>query len=208
MTVIVTSSDRFDLLQRTLDSFLALNTYPIEKYVINEDSGNPACVENIIRRYGDSFHILYHPQREGLSRALDNLLLHVDTEYVFNIEDDWEFYGNPRFLFESVEILETCESINQVWIRDPKDHRHPLSRAENWYEVEKDYRGHWGGFSFNPSLRRTAEVRAMFPNGFREFGEESACSRHAEACGYRAVSLLNPAIRHIGWGRHTENFMH
>lgn len=207
ITVIVTSSNRFDLLERTLDSFLALNRWPIEKYVLNEDSGNAECCEKIIRKYGHLFHVLWHPGREGLSTALDNLMKHVDTPYVFNIEDDWEFYGNRKFMEESLRILQDRQDIHQVWIRDWNDHKHPVKCYNDDYDmVSKGYQGHWGGFSFNPALRRTADIRRFFPNGFKEFGDEAACSAHVEKQGYLAASLRRPAIRHIGWGRHTENF--
>lgn len=207
ITVIVTSSDRFDLLCRTLDSFLALNTYPIHKYVLNEDSGNRETTARIIKRYGHLFHVLHHPGREGLSKALDNLMLHVDTQYVFNIEDDWMFRGNANFIQESVEILEGRQDVHQVWIRDKRDHKHPVVTEHPMYDrVTKGYMGIWHGFSFNPSLRRTADIRRMFPNGFSEFGDEVICNRHAHELGYNAVSLTKSAIRHIGWGRHTENF--
>lgn len=209
ITVIVTSSNRFDLLERTLDSFLALNTYPIEKYIINEDSGNVECVKKIIDKYGHLFHVLFHPKREGLSTALDNLIKHVETEYVFNIEDDWEFFGNPNFMQESLDILEDYPKFNQVWIRDKKDHKHPLEPYNSKFDlVLKGYQGHWGGFSFNPSLRRLEDIKQLFPNGFKEFGDEALCSKQAEKYGYNTASLTNPAIRHIGYGRHTENFKH
>ena len=155
------------------------------------------------------FHVLFHPKREGLSTALDNLIKHVETEYVFNIEDDWEFFGNPNFMQESLDILEDYPKFNQVWIRDKKDHKHPLEPYNSKFDlVLKGYQGHWGGFSFNPSLRRLEDIKQLFPNGFKEFGDEALCSKQAEKYGYNTASLTNPAIRHIGYGRHTENFKH
>src|SRR5271170_1236016 len=40
VTVVVTSCGRQDLLERTMDSFLKYNRYPISKYIIVEDSGD------------------------------------------------------------------------------------------------------------------------------------------------------------------------
>lgn len=209
ITVIITSSNRFHLLERTLDSFLALNTYPIHKYILNEDSGNIACVEKILHKYGHLLHVLYHPGREGLSAAWDNLLRNVDTPYIFNLEDDWEFFGNDQFMQQSVDILNESIGIHQVWCRDPTDHNHPLAPPEpgkTYQIVQKGYQGHWGGFSFNPALRRTVDLHRMFPNGLREYGDEAACSKRAESFGYMAASLVNPACRHIGYGHHTKGF--
>lgn len=211
VTLVITSSNRFDLLQRTLDSFLALNTYPIEKIVINEDSGNAECAGKIIQRYGCIAHVLFHPFREGLSKALDNLLKHVETEYVFTCEDDWLFEGNKDFIKESLQIMNNMADINQVWVRAHKDHQHPLGPVEvlqgvKARYVEKGYQGHWGGFSFNPALRRMSDIKRLFPNGFAEYGDEAVCSKHVESIGYRAVSLEHSACKHIGWNRHTEGF--
>lgn len=211
VTLVITSSNRFDLLCQTLDSFLALNTYPIEKIIINEDSGNIECATKIIQRYGHIAHVLYHPVREGLSKAIDNLLKHVETEFVFTCEDDWLFEGNSHFIPNSIAVMKEYPQINQVWVRDKNDHNHPLGpirRMNNIYlrEVLKGYQGHWGGFPFNPGLRRMSHIAEMFPNGFAEFGDEAVCSKHVESLGYFAVSLEHSACRHIGYGRHTEGF--
>jgi len=212
VTVIITSSNRFDLLERTLDSFLALNTYPIHRYILNEDSGNQECLKKIQQRYGHIIEIHFQPQRRGLSAAWDHLLSHVTTDYVFNLEDDWLFSGNRHFMHHAVSILEKNSTIHQVWVRDPLDHSHPLYahpdyKSCNYYIVEKNYRTEkWGGFTFNPSLRRLTDLRRFFPRGLHRFGDEAICSRHVEAVGYSAVSLTDPACRHIGWDRHSEGF--
>ena len=38
VSLVITSCGRFDLLERTLDSFFEYNTYPIKKVIITEDS--------------------------------------------------------------------------------------------------------------------------------------------------------------------------
>lgn len=211
VTFILTSSNRFDLLCQTIDSFMAVNEYPISKFIINEDSGNKECANKILKRYGDYMHVLFHPKREGLSKAIDTLIRNVDTEYVFTCEDDWLFENNRNFISESLNILLSNPHIHQVWIRKNTDHAHPLGEPFELNgikvrDVLKGYQGHWGGFTFNPSLRRMSDIRNMFPMGFSLFGDEALCSKHVERIGYDAVSLVNHACKHIGWGRHTENF--
>lgn len=209
VTVIITSCNRFDLLERTLDSFLATNTYPIERYILNEDGASWTCIQRIQEKYGHFIDILYPIQRQGLSAAWDTLLSHVTTEYIFNLEDDWHFSGNPHFLHQAVDILEANQFIHQVWVRDPRDHQHPLTvhPSGQYYTVEKGYRTEkWGGFTFNPSLRRRSDLLRFFPNGIRQYGDEANCSRRVEAMGYSAVSLIEPACVHIGWNRHTPGF--
>lgn len=211
ITVVITSSNRFDLLERTLDSFFRVCKYRVERIIINEDSGNAECARRIINKYGGIVHLLYHPHREGLSTALDNLIKNVNTPFVFTCEDDWLFEANPEFMHQSMAIMLNNLDVHQVWIRHKTDHGHPLGNVFQLdgvpvREVLKNYQGHWGGFSFNPTLRRMSDIKHFFPNGFAEFGDEAVCSRHVEKMGYRAVSLEHSAIKHIGNGRHTEGF--
>lgn len=211
ITFAITSSNRFDLLEQTLDSFLRLNKYPIEKYLLHEDSGNLQCLERIFQKYGKQFTIIYQPKREGLSNALDNLLSLVRTPYVFTCEDDWLFDGNRWFMQQSLEILEKYSYIHQVWIRAGNDHGHPLGPVTDFgntqvRNVKQGYKTHWNGFSLNPGLRRMSDLKLFFPNGLREYGDEIICAQRTAQFDYRAVSLVNHACKHIGYGRHTANF--
>ena len=40
ITLCLTSCNRWNLLEKTIDSFLKLNSYPIKEYLIYEDSNN------------------------------------------------------------------------------------------------------------------------------------------------------------------------
>ena len=212
ITVIVTSCGRFDLLEQTLDSFHHLNIYPIHSHIIKEDSGKIAHFEKIYAKYRHRFSILFDKgNRSGLSKSLDHLLSEVTTDYVFTCEDDWFFAGNPNFIQDSLTILEHNPDIHQVWIRNPKDHGHPLGKPYllNGIEVQDvlpGYQTHWNGFSLNPGLRRMSDLKLFFPNGLREYGDEIICAQRTAQFDYRAVSLVNHACKHIGYGRHTANF--
>lgn len=213
VTFVITSSNRFDLLERTLDSFFKLNTYPVVKFILHEDSGNRECLQKIVAKYGDRFHVIAAPKREGLSKAIDNCLRLVETEYVFTCEDDWLFESNPNFMSDALCVMKAVPDIKQVWIRHPADHSHPLLPAIRIgnvpiQKVTKGYQGKWNGFSFNPALRRMSDYRRMFPNGFQEFGDEIICAQHTETFhnGYLAYSLVNSVVKHIGWNRHTTGF--
>lgn len=211
ITFILTSSNRFDLLQQTMDSFLKLNKYPIKRFIISEDSTSEKCFNNIKSRYGKRCEVILQPTRLGYSLHVDSLLKMVDTEYVFTCEDDWLFYANPDFMEMSLRIYREHPDIHQVWIRDSKDHQHPLSPIKkisgiDCREVLKGYQGTWGGFSLNPGLRRMSDLKSIFPNGLHEYGDEIICNQRANECSYKAVSLVQSSIKHIGWNRHTKGF--
>lgn len=216
ITFVITTSDRIDLLKSTLSSFRKL--FPaawhlFDKRILHEDSGNTEIHACILRDHSESFDCIIMPeQKVGYSQALDNCLKFVKTEYVFTSEDDWSYYRNPQAINQSIKILDNHPEINQVWIRDPKDHNHPLSKTTYILSgvqvraVSRGYLGAWNGFSLNPGLRRMSDLKHFFPNGLAEYGDEIDCARRTAQFDYKAVSLLDHAIRHSGWDRHTKNF--
>jgi len=216
ITVCLTSCNRFDLLERTLDSFLALNIYPIEKYIINEDSGSKEVIKRIIDKYGDLVHIIRSPKNEGLLKSIDNMYSLVDTPYIFGLEDDWEFSGNANFMQESLDILENNKNIHQVWIRRniSNDWIEPQSFG-TYKMIKSPHLGGWSGFTFNPSLKRTEDYKIFFPNGMNKFNHignpgisELNCNNHVFPLGYRAAILTNSACDHIGEGKSVTEHLH
>lgn len=216
ITMLVTSCDRLDLLDKTLRSFFALNTYPIEKLILHEDRARTCGdrVVNLMKRICPqnlpTTIVLSHGR--GLSASLDLLFNMAETDLVFTCENDWHFQGNPNFMEDSVKLLKALPSVHQVWIRNKNDHGHPLGKIHSqdgvlFRHVQKGYKDNWGGFSWNPGLRRKKDWAKMFPKGYAEYGDEILCNHVANIHNYTAVSLVNTACRHIGYGRHTNGFV-
>jgi hypothetical protein len=210
LTIIVTSCDRFDLLERTLDSFFALNTYPYVAFHVHNDSLNaaPLCVK---QKYSDKGITWHDGVKRGLSASWDYLVGLVETEYFFNIEDDWLFDGNEYFIQDSIYLMKF--GFDQVWIRDNKDHKHPLQKPETVFDFDNRYEIYinqvnktkdWCGFTFNPSVRQLSTWKRLFPKGISGM-DEIDISRMVYN-NYQAASLVNSACKHIGWNRHTNDF--
>ncbi len=209
ITFCITSCNRFDLLERTIDSFLKLNKYPIKKYILNEDSGNTEIINKILNKYGNLFHIIRNPKNEGLLKSVDNLYKLVETEYIFHTEDDWYFQSNSNFITDSLEILENNKNIHQIWLRKniPNEWIEPKIIDNKYQIIKYPHLGGWCGFSFNPGLRRKSDYLKMFPEGYNKHKIsndigicELECNNIAALNGYRAAILTNPTCVHIGIG--------
>lgn len=211
VTLILTACNRVDLLKKTLDSFLALNTYPITRFIAHND-GNDKMFRQIKERYPQiEWH--FSGTRIGYARSLDKLLSMVETEYLFSTEEDWSYYKNPGFIERSMKILEENPDIMQVWIRDIVDHSHPHGEEMDLSGIKvrpviPGYRKVWNGFSLNPSLRRVKDWKTWFPEGLSKCGDgdEATLAQHTTKFNYKAVSLVESSIRHIGWNRRSINF--
>lgn len=208
ITFISTSCNRNDLLFLTVNSFIKNNNYPINKWIIKEDSGLENNKKEIEKKY--NFIEVIGGDNVGQAISLDILYSKVDTEYVFQCEEDWFFdNSNPNFLYESLEILKNFDNIHQVWIRKEME-----KWSENWQKfnniefgtIKDKHLDEWNGFSWNPSLRRLSDYKKMFPTGFQSFITthksgaivERNCMLETRNFNYKAALLKNCVCNHLG----------
>ena len=206
VTFVLTSCGRFDLLEKTLTTFLKFNTYPIKQFLIIEDSINKDVFK--IKEKFPFVNIIFNDEKLGQMKSIDKAYDLVNTKYIFHCEDDWEFYESS-FIEKSLEILESNEKILQVWIRSPQDHQHPLihpiysiSNAK-YAELLPMWQNTYSGFSFNPGLRRKKDYDLIKP--FYRIGGETRVGIVYSKIGYKFVSLLEGYCRHIGYHAHVED---
>jgi hypothetical protein len=204
-TIVITSFDRHDLLERTLRSLRIYNTdQRCGRLIVVEDSdANP---QGICDKYGAEL-ILVGP-RIGQPSAIDRAYSLVTTPYIFHSEDDYEFY-RTGFIEKSREILEIDKSCVCVWIRPWDDiFGHPLSfksPCRTFGVPDPDSGNH--GFTFNAGLRRLSDYLLIGPyTRFSKLGfqAEPAIGREYRKLGYRGVILDETGyVRDIGKSRHT-----
>jgi hypothetical protein len=217
ITVVVTSCNRHDLLERTLRSFLAHETERrIARILVAEDGD--ADPSKLCEKFGAEHFMT--GSRVGQIKLIDMAYAKVTTPYIFHLEDDWEFYRSG-FMERSREFLEANPKILLVNLRSwdlPKGH--PLSG----HAVDRScgilawgFNGIWHGFTFNPGLRRLADYK-LLPGGFGgqaltvkllQKVPSAALPYEAEASMfYRShefvVAILDETgfMRHIGEQRH------
>lgn len=206
VTLFVTACKRPDLLQTTLNTFVKYNTYPIEEVIIMEDSGLEGIDDFAHSIFSCPVRILYTKQNRGVMRSIENGLQYIRTPYVFQSEDDWEFY-DYGFIEKSLEILKKDSQMTVVQLRSYKELSHyniPMVRKDNYFTCGTPERN-VGNFTNNPGLRTTENIRMFAPytsetiptlcegglsTAFRTLGMTSALTDNEN--GY---------VTHIGWGR-------
>lgn len=207
ITFCLTSCERPDLLEITLDSFFKYNTAPIERYIVSEDS--PIRMPELEAKY-PMIEFKYNDtgKRLGMMRNVQKAYSFANTEYIFHCEDDWEFYDSG-FIEKSMTVLHVDEKILQVWLREINDtNGHPISYDLNMVDgvgfryVETGYMGCFHGYSTNPGLRRKKDVVdfGKLIEGCTNNGEDKISQYYFEQ-GFRAVILNKGHVKHTGYGR-------
>lgn len=225
VSLCITSYNRFHFLVQTVNSFLALNSYPLEKIVIIEDSTNLIMREQILSTWGDKIELIFNDIRLGQPASIDKAYQTITSKYIFHSEDDYLYEGNTNFIKDSIDILEERSDVHQIWCRHRDDLSNYLGDLNSILESNTLYTstnipyqllfprigGDWCGFSWNPGLRRLSDYQTMFPNGLADCvmpGDvsslaEARCDHHAREQGYRAAYLINACCRDKGRAQST-----
>lgn len=217
VSVVLTACNRPDLLERTLDSFFEMNTHPLERFIIIDDGMNFGCNDFVKDKYDFPIELIYNDPKLFQIKSIDKAYGMVDTEYVFHMEEDWEF-TKPGFIEHSKEVLEADENIIQVWLRGLDDDtvKHPY--YDDVYEMNGrqlvllKYTGMWNGFSFNPGLKRLRDWKVIGNyEGLPRYTPkeqsggvtlESDVSIEYAKQNKIAMRFVESYVKHIGWDRH------
>lgn len=215
VSVVMTAFNRMDLLQKTVDSFNAMNTYPIKEFIIIEDSGLPEVHEQLKKMY-PNYTLILNEKNEGLVESIDKAYSMVTADYVFHTEEDYEYY-KPDFIQRSVDVLNSNDKIMQVWIRAMDDTTgQPILPELNHangtpYYIMGEHQN-WYGFCFQCGLRKMSaynEVKPYTqwlartdPNYFLA-NHECHIGIAYHNLGYKAAILPEGYARHTGYLRST-----
>jgi hypothetical protein len=233
ITMVLTSCGRNDLLEKTLDSFFKYNTYPIERYIIIEDSADfiifNECERLNKEKYDGKLEFIFNYEKLGQCASIDKAYSIVETEYVFHCEEDWEFYRDG-FIEESIKVLKTQPKVIQAWIRPKSDnilnkiqsniYTLPFGVSVRIVEpVGFIVRGanddgsdmiikNYMGFSWNPGVKRIKDWKEL-SNGYSGFEREHLVDQYYRDNGFMVVSLskddTDGYVKHIGWNRRAAN---
>ena len=211
VALVLTSCNRFDLLEKTLVSFFKFNTYPIAQHIIIEDSHNLDKLNKVLANFpGVDFTVLNNEPQLGQMKSIDRAYSKVTSEYIFHCEDDWEFY-REGFIEDSFKVLDSDDKIVTIWLREQNDtNEHPVEPevfkckdpgSRDYQIMMRNYRRKadsdvWHGFTFNPGLRRLKDYQLVAPIG--ELGREWNMSELYHGKGFKGAIFETGYVRHIG----------
>ena len=185
----------------------------MKEIVIGDDSGDER-VHGVASQFDCGIVVLVNTPPIGQIRSIDRIYSQLTTEWVFHCEDDWEFFTND-FIEKSFAIMESDEQLSMVALRDLTEYGRTAFGKEcvtasgiryRVADVSHGWSGRFGGIHFNPGLRRMAHYRKVGP--YAAIGskvEEVNVSEAYRELGLRIALLTEPAVRHIGDGRHVRD---
>lgn len=228
VTFSVTTCKRFDLFEKTINSFIncCLDLDRIDEWICVDDNSSEDDRKKMQEMY--PFFTFYFKtiDEKGHPKSMNIIRNMVKSPYLFHMEDDWKFFEQRKFISECLEILGTNDMLGQCLVNknyaevmDDHDilggefkvtmnglryYLHEWVRTDEekktWTEKHGNGRtcNYWPHYSFRPSLLRTKI--------FKDLGEFNENVSHFEMeYAYRYVNkeytsafLENIYSLHIG----------
>ncbi len=122
ITITTTTCKRLDLFKKTINSFIAccldLTKYEIDKWYVIDDNSSEEDYNEMIKLYPFITFIKKTPAQKGHARSMNMLIKRIKTKYIFNLEDDWQFFHKDNYLTYLLEIINDKSEIKQALLNN------------------------------------------------------------------------------------------
>jgi hypothetical protein len=207
--LLVTSCNRHDLLKRTLESFtVCAKMIPVRTVIVEDSNSEAPSWFRDLGKLGTKVW-LNNGERMGQAYSVSRLIDEASSDYAFWLEDDWDFV-QQGFMQPSFDILTRHPEIIQVSLRGNDCNGHPIIHDGRYgFKIqEPNWKGGWGGWSFNPSVVRVSDLKRVQPIISKSFfqsglGCELELSKQSLAAGNRIAVLPRVTGTYEPWAIHS-----
>jgi len=229
VTITTTTCKRTDLITRTIDSFLeCVLDYKkyVKEWIIIDDNSNEKDRAFMKEKYPFIRFIYKDQSNKGHPKSMNMFLEEVKTPYIFNLEDDFEFFRRDNFFERMHSVLELDKSYGQclmninytedtdsgnaIWgstmryspVNKMRYFIHNYYTGKKLEEEQRKLNGpsclYWPHFSFRVGLTKTSVLK--------EIGKYDETAKHFEmeyahryvSKGYKTTFLDGIYCAHIG----------
>ena len=94
LTFTITTCKRYDLFEQTMNSFLncCLDIHRIDRWFCADDNSSPEDRAKMKEKYPFFEFYFKDLAEKGHAKSMNIILSHVNTPYIFHMEDDWKFF--------------------------------------------------------------------------------------------------------------------
>ncbi len=213
ISLVVITDGRQACIEKTIDVFEHVVSYPfIEKLIIN-DSGDVRYHQFLINRF-PKYKIVSHKNRRGLAGAVQSAWASVSTEsdYVFHLEDDFIFNTSIDIDLMIDIMKENPYLVQMAMVRAPVNppeqeaggfvfqNLQDYTQKNSWFE-------HQRLFTLNPCIYPKSTVAIGWPDhgGESEFTSKVHAANKDFKFGFIGNIYDRSIVTHIG-GRRSEGW--
>ena len=228
VTLSITTCKRFDLFEKTMNSFLncCLDLHLIGRWICVDDNSSEEDRQKMRENYPFFEFVMKTPEQKGHPQSMNIIRNMIKSPYLFHMEDDWQFICPRRYITDCLDVLSQGDKlgqclINRNYAETERDfrlvgghgltsisglrfmvHEHTKNDTEQ-QEFYKKYGGgfncsYWPHFSFRPGLNKTFIWKDLGPFNELISHFEMDFSYKYRDNGYLTAFLENIQAIHIG----------
>ena len=228
VTFTITSCKRFDLFEKTMNSFLncCKDIDKIDTWFCVDDNSSEDD-RNKMKELYPFFNFYWKtPTEKGHPRSMNIIRDFVKSEFIFHMEDDWKFFNKRNYISDCMSVLSENNSYGQCLINKNYAETHEdislvggefkvakngtryfiheyTSTKEEQDEFNKKYGNqkncsYWSHFSFRPSLLRRKILTILGPYNESAHHFEMDYSKKYASTGLKSTFLDGIHCLHIG----------
>lgn len=171
--------------------------------IVIEDSDCAEAADIVAKTLSGIPHLFIQNETNiGQIASIDRAYAEVDTDYIFHCEEDWIFPDGLR-LGDSRALLDALPDVSVVIGRQILNWGHK-NFDQNGYDLRgipyrlsrHDSTRYWGGFTFNPGLRRMSDYLEI--GSYASIGPEFLVSQFFKRKGKFVAYFEDGKVQHIG----------
>lgn len=128
ITFSITTCKRYDLFERTMNSFLNCeqDLSLIDRWICVDDNSSEEDRIKMKKNF-PFFEFFFKSEKDkGHCRSMNIIQKEAKTPFLFHMEDDWQFFHKDNYILRCLEVLSSSENIAQCLIN------------KNYSETERD----------------------------------------------------------------------
>jgi GR25 family glycosyltransferase involved in LPS biosynthesis len=108
ITFTITTCKRYDLFEKTMNSFLncCIDYILIDEWVCVDDNSAEEDLNKIYQKYPFFTIIKKTPSQKGHAKSMNIIKNYVKSPYIFHMEDDWQFFAKCKYISNLLKVLE------------------------------------------------------------------------------------------------------
>jgi GR25 family glycosyltransferase involved in LPS biosynthesis len=118
ITITTTTCKRLDLFKNTVNSFIECcqDLHLIKEWIVIDDNSSEEQKKEMLEIYPFITFIFKNENDKGHVKSMNIIKNLVKTKYLFNLEDDWEFFYKDYYLTKCIEIINLKPQYGQCLI--------------------------------------------------------------------------------------------
>lgn len=219
VTFSITTCKRFDLFEKTMNSFLNCceDLFLISHWICVDDNSSVDDRRKMKEKYPFFQFFFKTEEQKGHANSMNIIVSNLQTPYVFHIEDDWMFYYPKPYISQCLDVLNSDEKygqclLNKNYAETSSDvsikggifkktknnviffeHEHKLQDTREGYGAS-----YWPHYSLRPSmLKSSIFVKTGGYHINAEHFEREFANRYTTA-GFVSTFLPGMSCKHIG----------